>query len=212
LRRPIGLLLCLPGFFFTLLSTGYWPLYSTWFQYTSYWTAFLFIGLVVALEHVGAQSSDFKSHLRQSSWLGGLVAASLACTFLYGAVLQRNTFRSGFRIETTDADREQRENLRVLIAQIPPDAKVVASENLVPHISSRANAYTLRFAIYDADYLLFQLPPIALERDHLVEALATNTFGVVDDRGQIVLAKRGQPAGKNAAVLRRIDRLDSLHG
>ena len=48
--RPIAALLVVPGFVFTLLSTGYEPLYRITFQYTSYWTAFFFIGLVLALE------------------------------------------------------------------------------------------------------------------------------------------------------------------
>src|SRR6476659_1714512 len=48
-RRPIGLLCTLPGFIFTMLSTRYPALTRLGFQYTAYWTSFLFIAVVANL-------------------------------------------------------------------------------------------------------------------------------------------------------------------
>ena len=48
-RRPIGLLCTLPGFFFTMLATKYPALTRLGFQYTAYWTSFLFLAVVANL-------------------------------------------------------------------------------------------------------------------------------------------------------------------
>jgi uncharacterized membrane protein len=201
LARPIGILLALPGFVFTLLSTGYAPLCQISFQYTSYWTAFVFIGLVLAFERAATRGPG-----RQRALVVGVVAASLACSYLYGAVLQRETARGGFerfQFGTTEADLTRRAELAAVLAEIPRDARVSASEHLVPHVSGRENAYTLRFGVYDADYMLLQLPLRSDERGATSAALRDGTFGVVDDRVEMVLAKRGEPTAVNAAVLAR---------
>jgi uncharacterized membrane protein len=201
LTRPVGILLVVPGFVFTLLSTKYPPLTQISFQYTSYWTAFLFPGLVLALERAASRGPQ-----KQRALVTGVVAASLACSYLYGAVLQRETARGGFdrfHFGTTDADLARRASLDALLAQIPPDARVTASEHLVPHVSGRENAYTLRFGLYDADYMLLLLPLRGDEREPTGKALREAGFGVVDDRGELVLAKRGEGTEKNASVLAR---------
>ena len=209
LARPIGLLLVLPGFLFTLLATGYFPLTQISFQYTSYWTAFVFIGVVLELERARRprHASDVRGPTRQRALAVGLVAASLACTFLYGAVLQRETVRGGFGhfvIGTTPADLARRADLAALVAQLPAGAKVASSEQVVPHVSGRESAYTLRFGIYDADYLLVQRPIRGDERPFAEPALRDGTFGVIDERGGFVLAKRGAPTTSNASVIARL--------
>jgi uncharacterized membrane protein len=199
LTRPIGALLAAPGFIFTLLSTGYGPLYRISFQYTSYWTAFLFIGLVLALERAAPR--------RHAPLAAGVTAAMLACSYLYGAFFQHETLTGGFehyRVGTTVGDLELRAKLANAIAQLPPDAKVVASEYVLPHVSSRESAYTLRFGVFDSDWLLLQIPPWSEEKSRAVEALKSGTFGVVDDQGAIVLARRGAPMSGNAAVVERL--------
>jgi len=208
LARRIGLLLVLPGVVFTLLSTGYAPLVQISFQYTTYWTAFLFIGVVLELQRRRQSSHDADSSgpSRQRALAWGLVAASLACTCAFGAIVHRGNVRGGFdraRIASKDVDLERRARLAALIAEIPADARVSASERLLPHVSGRESAYTLRFGLYDADYLLFQMPMRGDERDKAMPVLRDGTFGVIDDRGDMVLAKRGEPATGNAAVLSR---------
>jgi len=201
LARPIGILLVLPGFLFTVLSTKYAPLTQISFQYTSYWTAFLFIGLVLAFERAAARGPG-----RQRALVAGVVASSLACSYLYGAVLQQETARGGFErfhFGTSPEDLARRASLVALLAEIPPDARVSASEHLVPHVSGREDAYTLRFGVYDADYVLLQLPLRGDERGTTGLALQGGAFGVVDDRGDLVLAKRGEPTERNASVLAR---------
>ncbi|HEX3343861.1 MAG TPA: DUF2079 domain-containing protein [Polyangiaceae bacterium] len=202
LARPIGILLVVPGFLFTLLSTHYAPLTQISFQYTSYWTVFLFIGLVLALERAGRRGAG-----RRRALAAGVVASSLACSYAFGAVFQKETARGGFdrfHFGTTDADLARRASLAALVAEIPPGARVSASEHLVPHVSSREDAYTLRFGVFDAEYLLLELPLRGDEREPAATALRDEGFGVVDDRGELVLAKRGEPPVRNAAVLARV--------
>ena len=62
----------------------------------------------------------------------------------------------------------------------------------------------MRMGIHDAEYLLFSVPPGGDERKHAREALEPGTFGVVAERGQYVLARRGHPTDLNAGVLSRI--------
>ncbi|HEY1696856.1 MAG TPA: DUF2079 domain-containing protein [Polyangiaceae bacterium] len=201
LTRRIGLLLVAPGFLFTLLATHYPPLTEISFQYSSYWTMFLFPGLVLVLSDAGRASP-----VRRRALTCGVAAASLACSYFYGAVFQHTTMRHGFDAfhwGTTPEDVEHRAALAAVVAEIPRSARVTASEHLVPHVSDRPFAYTLRFGVYDADYLLFASPPWGDECDVIKQALKDGTFGFVDSRGPIYLAQRGAPTTRNSVPLAR---------
>jgi uncharacterized membrane protein len=209
LRRPIGLLCCALGFFFTLLSTGYAPLIQTSFQYTADWTPYLFMAMVGNLEWVGRPRTegDRLGPVRRRAWLVALSAATLVCSNQFGAVFQRNTIRGGFGqyvFGTSEMDRSRRKAVRELLAQVPPRAKIVASEMLVAQVSNRPDAYTLRFGLYDADYLLFPLPMGGQELQNALTAFQGGAFGVVDVREPFVLAKRGAGTEQNAAVMARL--------
>ena len=208
LARPITVLLMLPGALFTLLSTGYAPLYQISFQYTAYWTPLVFLAVVVELERVtrAQHASDGGGALRRRSLLAGLVAASLACSYLYGAILPHEGLRCGTerpRFRETPEDVQRRADLAALSPQIPENAKVAASEHLLPHVSGREVAYTLRFGVHDAEYVLFAVPMRGDERDRALPLLRAGSFGVVDDRGGMALARRGESTSLNAALLIR---------
>jgi hypothetical protein len=105
---------------------------------------------------------------------------------------------------TTDTDRLRRRAVHELLAQVPRYAKIVASEMLVPQVSNRPDAYTLRFGLFDAEYLLFALPIGGQEQRNAVAGLQSGTFGVVDVREGFALAKRGAPTNQNGPVLARL--------
>jgi uncharacterized membrane protein len=212
LARPITVLLMLPGAVFTLLSTGYAPLYQISFQYTAYWTPLVFVAVVVELERVTRAhltrdgSCSRGGALRRRCLLAGLVATSLACSYLYGAILPHEGLRCGTerpRFRETPEDVQRRADLAALSPKIPENAKVAASEHLLPHVSGREVAYTLRFGVHDADYILFAVPMRADERDRALPLLRAGSFGVVDDRGGMALARRGESTSLNAALLTR---------
>jgi uncharacterized membrane protein len=209
LRRPIGLLCCVPGFLFTLLSTGYRPLYQISFQYTAHWTSYLFIALIANLAWSGRESARRGSVGRawRRAWIAAMVLGTLVTSYQLGGLIQHNATRGGFgtyHFGTTSEDLERRRTLRELLVMVPPEAKIVASENIVPQVSNRAFAYTLRMGIADADYLLFNVPPGGDERARVMEVLPPGTFGVIAERGQYVLAKRGHPTDLNEGVLKRM--------
>lgn len=215
LRRPIGLLFLLPGLFFTLLSTGYAPFVQISFQYTSHWTGFLFPALVLALCRL--DRGPCPKALPAGAFrvaLVALLAGTFVCSHQYGAVLQRHTARGGFepfRFGTTDLDRERRAELLDLVARVPPRAKIAGSETVVPHVSSRPDAYTLRLGVYDAEYLLFSRVPAADgEVEQARAALEGGGFGVVANGSHYVLARRGHDPAANAPVLEHLSRFVPL--
>ena len=209
LRRAVGLLCCVPGFLFTLLSTGYKPLYQISFQYTAHWTAYLFIATIANLAWLGREATRRgpAGAAWKRAWVVAISLAVLVTSFQFGGILQHNATRGGFGVYhfgTTSEDVERRRTLYELLAMVPGKAKIVSSETIVPQVSNRAFSYTLRMGIHDADYLLFNVPPGGDERTHAIEVLQPGTFGVVAERGQFVLAKRGHPTDLNAGVLSRI--------
>ena len=205
-RRPIGLLLSIPGILFTILSTGYKPLIEIYFQYTSYWTAFVFMAAIVNLGWLRAEEAAFRvSPALRRAWTIAVLLASVLASHQYGAVLRRDDIRGGFRalrLDVTEEDRERHARLYELIQMVPPDAKICSSERIVPHVSNRRDSYTLRTGIYDAEYLLLWMPPSGLERKYFNEAFRDNAFGVIARRGEFVLAKRGADP-KDNDLLRR---------
>jgi uncharacterized membrane protein len=209
LRRTIGLLCCVPGFLFTLLSTGYRPLYQISFQYTAHWTTYLFIAVIANLAWLTdrARLRGTAGRAWRSAWVAAISLAVLVTSYQLGAIFQHNTTRGGFGVYhfgTTGEDRERRRTLYELLALLPPKAKVVSSETVVPQISNRAFSYTLRMGIHDADYLLFNVPAGGDERKYALEVLEPGTFGVVAERGQYVLAKRGHPTELNRSAIARL--------
>jgi uncharacterized membrane protein len=206
-RRPIGYFLSFPGFFFTLLSTKYLPLVQISFQYTAHWSAFLFIAVVANLAYLRKATfrGDSTGTGRYRASLAAIALATLVCSYQYGAVLQQNTARGGFgpyKFTSTEADRKRFTDLQSLIAKVPPMAKIVSSENIVPHVSSRPDSYTLRVGNFDADYMLFSTPVWGEELANVNKAL-NGDFGVVEIRGDFALAKRGHPKDQNSKALRR---------
>jgi uncharacterized membrane protein len=210
LRRPIGLLCVLPGFVFTLLSTGYDPLIELGFQYPAHWNAYLFIALVANLAWAGRprHPSDTFGPARRRAWLVALAVSTLIASYHYGVFFQSNVARAGFGIAnfgTTVGDREAMREVRELVLLIPPRARVVASERLVPHISNRPDAYTLRVGLFDADYLLFDTRSIGNdERTFARKAFDSEKFGVVEILGPFVLAKRGLDSPRTAEIAAKV--------
>lgn len=208
-RRPAGLLLSIPGLFFTLLATRYPPMIQISFQYTVFWTMFLFIGVVHHLDWIGSPrwEGDAGGPVRRRAWLLALLVAMLVTSHQHGALLQQATARAGFDrfvFGVSGEEGARRDELYALIAQVPPTARIASSEQIVPQVSSRAYSYTLRAGIFDAEWLLFALPPRPDEKPILERALRSEAFGVVAESGGFALARRGASPVSNAALLQRL--------
>jgi len=204
-RRPVGWLLFLPGFFFTLLATNYPALLEISFQYTAYWTPFVFLAAIDALAWIRrAERHGPSARVSSRAWLVAVTLSMLACSNQHGAIFQHNTSRSGydaFEFGRTPEDDRRHHDLYALIAEIPPMASVVATERVIPHVASRPDAFNMRFGPYDAEYMLIGSPLRGDEKRPIRNLLEPGTFGIVEIRGAFALAKRGHSTDQNEALL-----------
>ena len=130
-RRPIGALCTVPGFFFTLLSTRYPALVKISFQYTAYWTSFLFIAVVenfawlkrgAATAASPAVAAQRRVSLR--AWAVAMTVAMLATSYQLGVVFQRNTAWGGFlKFDVGDHARGQAPSRRPVRADRADSAR-----------------------------------------------------------------------------------------
>ena len=92
-----------------------------------------------------------------------------------------------------------------LCTLVPPEAKIAGTERVLPHVSNRPDAYTIRSAgIQDAEYILFPFNIGGIDVDRIHPVLDDGSFGVVDVSGKFILAKRGHSTERNAEVLGRV--------
>ena len=206
LRRPIGALFVLPGLLFTLLSTDYAPTISIGYQYTAFWTPYLFVAAVLLLRSdTFAPLPATEARAARSGWLGALALLTLVCSVQYGAVFQQTTAGGGiyavFPFGTGPLDLRRRQLRDDMLRALPPAASVAASESVAPHVSNRATAYTLREGVRDAEYVAFGLVPEAPGEHLLIRPLlASGEFGVVAMNSGYALLERGAPTGLNARL------------
>jgi uncharacterized membrane protein len=210
-RHPRTWILFIPPAMFTLLSSGYKPLYQTFFQYTSNYTAYIFFAAAITLAwwlekdaRLGVKSS------RVPAALLAIVATATIYSYSHGALLQRHNFVGGFRqvqFEITPEDRKRHKELYDLIAMIPPTASVAATETEAPHVSNRRFCFTLRFQHEDADYLLMTIDEARAEpttHANVTQAIQSGHYGYVTRRGNFLLWKRGHNKDRNEQGMKLI--------
>ncbi|MCU0682268.1 MAG: DUF2079 domain-containing protein [Polyangiaceae bacterium] len=200
LRHPYAWVLHVPPAIFTLLSSGYEPLYQTYFQYSSNWTAYLFFGAAAVL---GSWRLRPGGHVRVAAALSSIAVTATIMSYHHGAIFQHHTFRGGFthpRFVHTAADERNLSDLYELIAMIPPNASVAATEREAPHVSNREDCFTMRFSYDDADYLLLSIAEgrSSTSRKNLQDAVNSKQYGFIAQRGEFALWGRGAPQDKNA--------------
>jgi len=210
LRRPLGALFLAPGVLFTLLSTEYPLALSIGFQYTAFWSPYVFVAATLLLrsdsfEPRGAPAAG----AARAGWLFAFGLSTLLCSYQYGAVFQQSTAAGGFQqpfpFQTGALDLARRRLRDEVLASLPPAATVAASEGVAPHVSNRATAYTLREGVRDAEYVLFGLPPEAQGEHAFVRPLlVSGRFGVVAMNSSYALIQRGAPTRLNARLVPRL--------
>ena len=126
------------------LLASSWPLYSFGFQYGLYLVCPALVGATFVL--AGRDTRSAPKYRR--AWIELGLAGTALVVLQYGLVSPVSTFRGGFHIldvATLSASPTPLERSRELLALIPPEASVVASEFLVPHVARRAYVQTLRY-------------------------------------------------------------------
>jgi uncharacterized membrane protein len=182
LRRPALVLLSMPGFFFTLMTTGYTPTLTISFQYTTHWIPFIFAAAAISL---GLFAADVPGRLRRHSAIAAWALVLLSHSVIFGVFFQPN-FYVGFgyqRYRMTPEEKRRYADLNELVALIPKDASVAATETECPHVSSRKNAYTLKDMSGDADYLLINRMGVAAgPRNNIIDAMRRHPYELVATR------------------------------
>lgn len=206
LSRPVFLLLALPGFLFTVLSPNYTPLFSIAYQYGAHFLAFVYPGLILAL--------DFRNRHSPSKPLAPLLFAvacgTLATSFQFGAVLQQDVVFAGprpFVFGMSEEGARRRDAVRELAEHVPDDAKIACSNLIAPQFSSREDAYDMTQGFFDAEYLIFAIHKPEIrdeEKGGIRSRLSKGKYGIVKTSGPFALAKRGHSTAKNRAVLERL--------
>ena len=215
IRKRYLVLAIVPGFFFTLLTTGYNPTVSVGFQYNAYYIPYVFPAALVALRVLGGQPADPDvaapapdrlALAKRRAAMGTVLVMSLVASYQYGAILQHKTFRSGFsRVGFTisDSQKQRYADLKEVVAQIPPGGSVAATEHLAPHVSARPTMYCFRRSINKAEYIL--VGPVdrsSRVRKTTTDLLKKNKVGLVAEKGGFYLLRLGEDPSKNQHVLK----------
>jgi uncharacterized membrane protein len=217
LRRLYLAMAVLPGFAFTLLTTGYNPTVSINFQYNAYWFPYVFPAAIIALRVLGGDTaapdgtpatSTGPGAIRRRAALGAALFMSAATSYHFGALIQRNTFKSGFskiEFKMTPAEHQRHLDLKELAATIPRRASVAATEHLAPHVSTRSSLYCFRNSIGIAEYVLVgNVDKSAKVSKALKDMMTAGKLGVVGDKGGFVLLRRGANTARNAEFQNRL--------
>jgi uncharacterized membrane protein len=196
----------IPGAIITLLITDYKPPITFSFQYVMYWVPFLFVGVVLALRALRRSPDHGVARMRGA--LGAFVFCSAVLTYNYGAFTMREgSVKGGYAtisFKWTKKDAERYRQLQEVVRLIPKDAKVSATENVGPHVSSRLYIYAMRGGPFDAEYVLAGRNELRLgnTKKHFSSIVKKKEFGVVKRSGDFVLLKRGYKADDNAALVK----------
>jgi uncharacterized membrane protein len=191
-RRLALVLLAIPGFFFSLLTTGYPPTVSIAFQYTCHSIPYLFAASVLALRVLGKGEAGI---VRRRAALGAMALGVLSHSYVFGAALQHETFIGGFskiEFEMTPKERQRYHTIQRLNAMIPKDASVSATENEVPHVAARLTVYTLKDGGIPADYVLLNKLHFGMDnsRKGFTQMLEREPYGLVAKGDDLYLFKR----------------------
>ena len=203
IRKIAFVLLLIPACVFTLMTTAYWPTVSIAFQYTSHWIPYLFLCVVLGL-WLFKFEADGKAKFRAA--LLTLTIAVLSQSYDFGGILQRESFTGGFsrvQFSMSDAEAKRYRALQQIIAKIPKDASVAASEYMYPHVSARKDTYVFRYDVGPVDYIFFSKLELTSDlRKTLNDKFQKETYGFVAHTGdEFWLFKRGLESPQTAKMM-----------
>jgi uncharacterized membrane protein len=207
-RRLALVLLAIPGFAFSLLTTGYPPTVSIAFQYTCHSIPYLFAATVLALRVIGKGEGG---HVRQKAAVGALALGMTLHSYVFGAVLQHETFVGGFSrivFEMTPKEKQRFQTMKRLDALIPRTASVAAAENVVPHVAARRDVYTLKDAVaVPAEYVVVNGLTASYDntRRALQKMVEQEPYGLFASGDDLYVFKRGHESPGTAAAFRTLD-------
>jgi hypothetical protein len=155
-----------------------------------------------------AVADDAAGQARRRAGLGAMMLMSVIASFQFGAILQHETFRSGFSavvFSMTDEEKSRHEDLARIVEQIPRGAMVAATEHLAPHVSTRSSLYCFRSSIGKADWILVgPVDKASKVRETVSKLLTEEKAGVVAEEGDFFVLRLGADPSKNAEALKKM--------
>ncbi len=148
-RRGLWIMLLYGGVFLLLATREY--VFSTHFQYSC--VSFpLLIGLsAVTLRDLRDRAATAPFGFQPRQWAaglaGGMLVASLVCSWKFGGITENSSFRGGFahpRKTLTPPQREKHRRLREMVDRIPPGASVTTTNRIGAHVSNREKVHFYR--------------------------------------------------------------------
>jgi uncharacterized membrane protein len=118
------------------------PLHQIGFQYALSLLAMGFAAAILAL-------AGLSLSWRRRALAAAVMLAVVTC-YHYGMIWPRHNFTGGFHtidFDYTDEEKRVYRELMDLVKAIPPEATVLASEDLVPHVAGRRIIETERYAL-----------------------------------------------------------------
>lgn len=194
-----------PGAILTLLVTDYAPPTMFSFQYVMHWSPYLFIAASLVLANMNKEAGGSP---RAIAAVVAMCASTAALSFNYGAFPARDkSLESGYHKITfgfSDKEAKTLADVRALVASIPQDASVAATERVGAHLSSRVGFYTLRRGSHGVDYIVARKSGLRLDRtkETIFKALDSGDYGVVKRFGEFIVFKKGAATQENEAVIK----------
>ena len=210
-RRPIWAILCIPGFFFTVLSTRYGPLISINFQYSAHWIAFFFPGVAIGLEWMGRRAAHpaLAATARRAA-LAAMVCMAVAVSYQFGAIFQKTNSYGGpikYVFGVNAEGRRRHDAAERIVRHLPPRATVTGGGFTTPYISNRPDAFNLTISgATDAEYMFIPSEAadfIGDEKATVTRLLKSGEYGVVVIEPPFLLAKKGHSTALNDGLLAR---------
>jgi uncharacterized membrane protein len=214
LRRPALLLLLVPGIFFTVLTN--WPAtYSLKYHYSTHFIPYVFGGLILYLSFIKKPTNEETAGAKSSRGAVGaalfaVVFVMLCHTTVFGLILAPSSFIGGIQpvsYTMTPKETKRLTDLESLIAMIPKNASVTATDWDVPHLSNRARIYAIGQRRDAGKYLLLGPDsfPLARTKQNIHAIMEANPYGFVAQAGTMTLWKKGHTPKdpKEAKTVRR---------
>jgi len=194
-----------PGAILTLLITNYDPPLMFSFQYVMYWGPYLFVAAILAVRAIVAEHPF--GGPKGAAAVAAVAFASFALTYNYGAFPRRDlALQSGYhKIKFGWSAEEEKtyQDVLALVASVPKDASVAATERVGAHLSGRVDFFTLRRGTHGAEYVVARKSELRLDktRDHVRDALSDGRYGLLRRFGEFAVLKKGASTKGNASLI-----------
>lgn len=198
---------------------------SIFFHYAANIIPFVFFALVIGLARLQKIVVRFPKQISPKQAKAAAVAFVVSLTLLSAYFYGPLPGAKRFSLDNYDFGSEHAKAGREIIAVIPPDASVSATNTAVPHLSQRKLVYVFPNPFHKAWYFTGMERNVAIEyvlidlldqqkegittkeqfTAYLNEVLSSPDYGVIDYKDSWVLLKRGAKKGKLCEVVNRYE-------